>query len=157
MNTSQAYHDVESLRITAEAQRDAPTLGVDAHRVLESVGSRDRPTTNTDDLVTELQSASKGVGCLEDIVDRHVSLGIGSDRGTQRGMVDDPAAMEVSQEVLDLIDRNGVGDSDVDASAFFKRRPAVDADQPPCGIEQRPTRVARVDRGIRLNAIGLFQ
>jgi len=40
-------------------------------------------------------------------------------------MVDDPAAAEGAQEVLDLVDRNGVGGADVHPAALLERRPAV--------------------------------
>ena len=72
-------------------------------------------------------------------------------------MIDDPAALEVAEEALDLIDRDRVADADVDAAALFERAAAVDADQPAVGIEQRPAGVAGVDRGVGLQAVGVFE
>ena len=72
-------------------------------------------------------------------------------------MVDDPAAVQDAEEVLDLVDRDGVADADVHPAAFLERAAAVDADQPALGVEQRAARVARIDRGVGLEAVGVFQ
>ncbi len=72
-------------------------------------------------------------------------------------MVRDPTAVQVAEEILDLVDRNGIADADVHAASLFERAAAVDADQPPLGIEHRPARVARIDRGVGLQTIGIFQ
>ena len=72
-------------------------------------------------------------------------------------MVDDPAALQEADEPLDLIDRDRVADADVDAAALFERAAAVDADQLAVGIEQRPAGVAGVDRGVGLQAVGVFE
>ena len=80
-----------------------------------------------------------------------------STRGAERGVVDDPAAVERAEEVLDLVDRDGVADADVHPAALLERAAAVDADQPALGVEQRAAGVARVDRGVGLQAVGVFQ
>ena len=72
-------------------------------------------------------------------------------------MIHDPAAVQVSQKILDLVDRDRVPDADVHPSALLERAAAVDPDQLPPGIEQRPTGVSGVDRGVGLKAIGVFQ
>ena len=78
-------------------------------------------------------------------------------RGAERGVIDDPAAMQHAEEILDLVDRDGVADADAHAAAFLERAAAVDADQASLGVEQRAARVARVDRGVGLQAVGVFQ
>ena len=77
--------------------------------------------------------------------------------GAERGVVDDPAALQMADEALDLVDRNRVADADVDAAALFERAAAVDADQLAVGVEQRPAGVAGVDRGVGLQAVGVFE
>ena len=63
----------------------------------------------------------------------------------------------MAEEVLDLVDRDGIADADVHAAALFERAAAVDADQPALGIEQRAAGVAGIDRGVGLQAVGVFQ
>ena len=72
-------------------------------------------------------------------------------------MIDDPAALQMAQEPLDLVDRNRVADADVHAAALFERAAAVDADQPAVGVEQRPAGVAGIDRRVGLQAVGVFE
>src|SRR3954451_13720862 len=72
-------------------------------------------------------------------------------------MIDDASALEAAQEILDLIDRDGIADADVDAAAFFKTSTAVDSDEVAISIKKRPARIARIDGGIGLDAVGVFQ
>ena len=44
-------------------------------------------------------------------------------------MIDDPARFQIADEVLDLIDRNGIAHSDVHPATLLERTAAVDADQ----------------------------
>src|SRR5256885_1841020 len=79
---------------------------------------------------------------------------IAAHAGPQGGVVDDPSALQVPQKILDLIDRDRIADADVDPAPFLERPPAIDADQASLGVEHRSTRIARIDRGIGLQAIG---
>ena len=63
-------------------------------------------------------------------VDDHAAVVVGADRGPERGVVDDPPAVQVAEEVLDLVDRDGVAHAHVDAAPLLERAAAVDADQP---------------------------
>ena len=63
----------------------------------------------------------------------------------------------MAEEILDLIDRDGIADADVDPAPFFERAAAVDADQPALVVEQRTAGVAGIDRRVGLQAIGIFQ
>ena len=62
----------------------------------------------------------------------------------------------MAHEILDLIDRDRVTDSRVNAAAFLERDAAVDADQFAFHIEERPAAVAGVDGGIGLDEFGHF-
>src|ERR1700682_3456326 len=58
-------------------------------------------------------------------------------------------SLERRQELRDLVDRDGEADTDVAIDRALDR--VVDADHLPRGIDQRTTRVARIDRRIRLD------
>ena len=72
-------------------------------------------------------------------------------------MIDEATAFQQADEALDLIDRDGVADADVDAAAFFERAAAIDADELAGGIEHRSAGVAGIDGGIGLQAVGVFE
>ena len=72
-------------------------------------------------------------------------------------MIDNPAAAEVPEEVLDLVDGDGVAHADVDSPTLLERTAAVDADQLAGGVEQGAAGVAGVDRSVGLDAVGVFQ
>ena len=73
------------------------------------------------------------------------AFGIAGDRCAECGMIDDPSAAEMAQEIADLIAGDGVPGADVDASALFHRDAPVDADHVSVGVEQRTAGVAGVD------------
>ena len=79
-------------------QRHAPALGEDAQHVLERVDGADRPAAEADDLVAVAQAAAKGVGLFQNVVDDDAAAFVAADAGAQRGMVDDPAALQMPQE-----------------------------------------------------------
>ena len=72
-------------------------------------------------------------------------------------MVADATRPERPEEMSQLIRRDRIPGADVDSPPLFKRRPAIDADQPPHRIEEAAAGVAGIDRGINLNAVGVFQ
>ena len=72
-------------------------------------------------------------------------------------MVADAARPERPEEVPQLVRRDRIPGADVHAPPLLERRPAVDADQPPHRIEEAAPGVARIDRGIDLDAVGVFQ
>ena len=72
-------------------------------------------------------------------------------------MVHETPPLEQSEEVSHLVGRDGVAHTHVDAAAFLERRPAVDADDPALRIEQSATGIARVNRRIDLQAVGVFE
>ena len=110
-----------------------------------------------DDLVVVAQAAAIGVGRFQDVRDAHAAAVAHRDRRAERGVIDDPAALQAAEEILDLVDRDGVADADVHAAALFEAAAAVDADQFAVGVEQRAAGVAGVDRGVGLDAVGVFQ
>ena len=130
MQTRQAHENVVSLAVAAIAQRHAPALGENAQDVLESVGGGDGPAGEADDFVVVAQPAAIGVGGFEDFGHDDAAVGVGAHPGAERGVIDDPAAVQSAEKVLDLVDRDGVADADVHPAAFLERAAAVDADQP---------------------------
>ncbi len=157
MNAREPHQDVENLVVAAITERHSPTLGINAQDVLETVDRADRPAGKTEHLVAVAQAAAEGVGIGQDVVDHHVAGTIAGQSGAERGMVDHAAALQVAEEILDLVDRDGIAHADVDAPALLERAAAVDADQPPLGVEQRPAGIARIDRRVGLQAVGVFQ
>ena len=124
---------------------------------LNPLGVEIGPSAEADDFVVVAQPAAVGVGGFEDVVDHDAAVGVAVHRGAERGVIDDPAAVERAEEVLDLVDRDGVARADVHPAALLERAAAVDADQAALGVEQRAAGVAGVDRGVGLDAVGVFQ
>ena len=108
VDAGEPHENVVAFSVAAIAQRHAPALGKDAQHVLEAVGRGDGPAGEADDLVVVAQPAAIGVGGVENIGDDDAAVGVGTDAGAERGVIDDPAAVEHAEEVLDLVDRNGV-------------------------------------------------
>ena len=143
--------------VAAEAQRNTPALGQDSQHVLECVGRRDRAPGKADQLVAIPQPAPIRVGLLQNVGDHDAAVVVEACAGAERGVVDDAAAFEATHEVLDLVDRNGIARAHVHSPPLLERRAADDADQAALGVEQRPARVARIDRRVGLQAVGVFQ
>src|SRR5207249_8277284 len=110
-----------------------------------------------DDLVVIAQAATKCIGRFENIGDADAAALAHGHRGAESRVIDDAAALEAAEKVFDLVDRDGVTDTDVDAAALFEAAAAVDADQIAVGVEERPAGIAWVDRRVGLNAVGVFQ
>ena len=72
-------------------------------------------------------------------------------------MIDDPPAPQDAEEILDLVDGNGIAHVDAHAAPLVERAAAVDAHDLPLAIEQRAAGVAGIDRGVGLQAVGVFQ
>ena len=72
-------------------------------------------------------------------------------------MIDDPPAAQDAEEILDLVDGNGIAHVDAHAAPLVERAAAVDAHDLPLAVEQRAAGVARIDRGVGLQAVGIFQ
>ena len=59
------------------------------------------------------------------------AIGVPVDRGAERGVVDDPAAVQRAEEVLDLVDGDGVARADVHAAPLLERaRPLMPIRRP---------------------------
>src|SRR5262249_18332486 len=67
------------------------------------------------------------------------------------------SAAQLAEEVLDLIAGDGVAGTGVDPAAFFKRASAVDANDFPVEIEEGTAAVARIDRRLGLQTVGVFE
>ncbi len=153
----QADIDRVGLVLAAIGQRHAPSLGENAQGVLEAVGRGDGAAGEADDLVVDPQSAAVGVGRFQDVGDQHAALVVGRHPGAQRGMIDDPPAVQDAEEILDLVDGNGIAHVDAHAAPLVERAAAVDAHHLPLAVEQRAAGVAGIDRGVGLQAVGIFQ
>jgi len=72
-------------------------------------------------------------------------------------VVAEAARAEPAEEVPHLVGRDRIPRPHVHPSPLLERRAAIDADQPARGVEQAAAGVARIDRGIDLDAVGVFQ
>ncbi len=72
-------------------------------------------------------------------------------------MIHDAATLQMIEEMLDLIDGDGVARARIHSASFLERAASVDSDEFPVVVEQRATGVSRVDRRIDLNAVGVFK
>ena len=72
-------------------------------------------------------------------------------------MVDDAPGAQITQEVADLIDRDRVAGARVHSAALRNRDAAVNADQFAGPVEERSAGIARIDRRVDLQAVGVFQ
>ena len=92
-----------------------------------------RPAHERDQLVIRLEAAPVGVAVLENVGHHHPRLDaiffpVLDDR-PQAGVVRIQTRAEMAEEVLDLVDGNGVADSRVDSATLFERDPAIDPNQ----------------------------
>jgi len=72
-------------------------------------------------------------------------------------VINNATAVQVSNEILSLIDRNCITNSDVNSTTFLKGAAADDAQQSTFGIIDGTTRVAGINRGIGLQAVPVFK
>jgi hypothetical protein len=146
--------NVVLLTIAAIGQRQLPALGIDAEDVLELVNAADGTSAERDDFVPFAKSAAIGFRTLQNLRNNDGALLVAFDRRAERGMVDDPAAPEVAEEIANLIAGDRVAGADVDASPLFDRDAALMITSPSA---LNMTARARDDRCIGLNAIGVFE
>ena len=64
---------------------------------------------------------------------------------------------QMTHEVFNLIDGDGITHTRIDARSFIERTPAIDANQLCIHVEKRAPRITGVDGSIDLNAIGVFE
>ena len=65
--------------------------------------------------------------------------------------------IQMAEEVLDLVNRDRVAHTNIHPPTFLQRNAAINTNQLAPHIEQRPARIPGIDRGINLNAIGIFE
>ncbi len=157
MHAVQADQDLVRLATAAVGQRYPPPLGVDAQRIFERIGRMDGATAEFDNFIVQSQPAPVGVGTFEDRDDDRAAVFVRGDAGTERGMVDDASAMQVAEEMFDLVDGDRIANPHIDTAALFKRATSVDADQLATGVEQRSAGVSGIDRRIGLKTVRIFQ
>jgi hypothetical protein len=64
---------------------------------------------------------------------------------------------QVAEEVLDLVDRDGVADTAIHPPPLLERPAAVDPDQLAGEVEERTAGVAGIDRRVDLDAVGILE
>ena len=140
---------------------NAPSLGEQAQYVLIVIAIGDRAAGKGNQFISHIQPPALRIAIFDDA--RHHDGVFTSffravaNEGAERGVIGVEAGPQMAHEVLDLVDRDGVADAGVDAAAFVERAAAVDADQLALHVEQRAAGVARVDRRVDLDAIGVFE
>ena len=72
-------------------------------------------------------------------------------------MIDKVPSTQMTHEVFNLIDGDGITHTRIDARSFIERTPTIDANQLCIHVEKRPTRITGVDGSIDLDAIGVFE
>src|SRR6266478_6130789 len=105
------------LTVTTIGERHAPIVGEGSERVFESVCRSDFASSEANEFVAVTEAATIGVAVVKDVVDDDTALGVGRDRCAKRGMIDHAAALQEANEALDLVDRNGIADTDVNSTA----------------------------------------
>ena len=142
--TGEPHEDVIPFALMAKTQRHAPALGKNPQNVLESIRGVDGTPAKTDDFVPIPQPPAVGIAGLDDVVHGHPAILIHRDLGDERGVVHDPPALQAAEEVLDLVDGDGVTHADRDPTSLIEGGSAVDADD--AGLHSRTT-VRRNCRG----------
>ena len=64
-----------------------------------------------------------------DVLDQHLTVVVGRNCRTQSRVIDNPSAVQVTQEFLDLVDRDCVAYTNVDAPSLFERAATIDPDE----------------------------
>ena len=121
VQSGKANKDVVRFAVAAILKRDPPAFGENAEDVLESVRRGDRPSGERDDFIVDPQAAAIGVGVFEDLGDEHAAVVGGGDGRTERGVIENAAAFEAADEILRLIDGDGVADADVHPAPLLER------------------------------------
>src|SRR5688572_8067762 len=104
MQARQFHVNLAVVATAAIDQRHAPAFGKDPQYVLESIGTANGASAEGDDLVAESQTAAIGIRGIQDVAYDHAPIRIFSNRRTERGVIDHAPALQMSQEMLDLID-----------------------------------------------------
>ena len=157
VQAGQSHHGLHAPAGATKHHGHTPSRRQGAEHVLERVDRAHRSARERNDLVVIPQPAAIGIGRLENVRHHHAAILVGGDRGSERGVVDEPASLEKAEEVSQLIGRDRVADPDIDPAPLLERRPAVHADQPSAGVEQSTARIARVDSRIDLQAVGVLE
>src|SRR5438105_3014702 len=135
MHACQSHESRVLFSLLMKYERHAPAFGKNAERILEAVGGVNLPAAKGNDFVVVPQAAAKGIGRFENVRDLHAAGVAHRHRRAERRMIDNPATLQAAEKVLDLIDRDRIANTDIDAAPFFKAAATVDADQIPLGVE----------------------
>ena len=137
-------------------------LGVDTEDVRVVVRRAHGPTAEGDQLITRSDACVPGRRTFHDLIEDDASVTIGGDGGLRRSMSHQQPGSQSGDESANLVDRNRVAQSNVEATALppdgplpVRRNAPVDADDSSRFVKQRPTRIARIDGRVGLDAVGV--
>ena len=157
MHASQPDENLLTAATAAIHQRHTPAGRQRAEHILECIDGADTAARQRHHFVVVSQPALPGIGRFEDVRHDHATVGAGGHRGAQRGVIDQASPLEQAEKVSQLVGRDGVAHPHVDAATLLERCPPVDADDPALRVEQAAAGVARIDRGVDLQAVGIFE
>ena len=157
VQTGQSDGRGERLAVSSNLDWDSPSLREDAKHILEAVGSIDAATAETYQFVVVTEASSKGVRRLEHLANNDPVIIGGSHGRAEGGMINKSSAFQVPHEMLDLVTGNGIAHADIDSPSFFQRDTSIDSDHLTAVVEKWASGVARIDGGVRLNAVGILQ
>src|SRR5262245_44991657 len=99
MQSPQPHRDLVLLSLPAKGQRQFPPLRIDAEDVLELIDAADRAPAEAHDFVPLPEAAAIGLGAFENLIDNHGAVVVAFDGGPERGVVDNPSAAQMTEEV----------------------------------------------------------
>ncbi len=154
--------DLGILAAAVDREADAPSRREPRDEGQELVLRVDRHAVEVGEHIAQAQARLVGDGVLDDGVAlddqarRVVVVGEVADRRVGGAVLALEPRAEVLDEVLDLVHARRVAHADVDAHAVGpEAAEAVDPDPAPVLVEEGAARVARVDRGVRLDAVSV--
>ena len=75
----------------------------------------------------------------------------------ERRVLNELRCQQFRNKIANLVRRNRIAQANIDSPTILETSTPVDANDFALKIEQRPARVARVDRAVDLNAIAIHQ
>ena len=146
--------------VDVERRAAAAALDGDGHRLArvavldrrrDVVGRAHGRAADGDDHVAGAQAGLLGGPARGEVADHRAGVAAGRRRHAEVGAPDRLAALQAGDHVADGVGGHGEADPDVAVAAPARLDLRVDADHPPVRVEQRPARVAGVDRRVGLD------
>ncbi len=157
MNPGQPHQRLHRRALSPIRQPYPPIARQRRQNVLHLVRGLHRPTVDLQNLRPVTQPPTVGVARFQDVAHHDTTVRVARHRRPQRRVVNHSAAMQITEKVLRLPNRNRIPDPDVHPTPLLEGRPADDPQQVAVHIEQRTTRIPGVDRRVGLQAIAVLQ